>query len=231
MQKKSEKSKKLKELLEEIITIIIRKQFEILAEIIEKKYVNEFIIAKKLDITVNQTRNILYKLSDKGVVSSMRKKDKKKGWFTFFWKIEILKSLEFLKSTLEKRIEQIEHQIKSRETKVFYMCERCNKEFTEESALMRNFTCEECGSLLVLKDNSKILKEFRKSLERERKEIIFVDDEIKIERGKIEKIRAKETNKKRAEMTRQRNLKKIKNKKKNKQKFKKKVHKKIKRRK
>ena len=49
-----------------------------------KKYVNEFLIAKKIGLTINQTRNILYKLSDSGLVSSIRKKDKKKGWFTYF---------------------------------------------------------------------------------------------------------------------------------------------------
>ena len=52
---------------------------KMVSDIISNKHVNEFIIAKKLDLTINQTRNVLYKLADEGLVSSIRKKDKKKG--------------------------------------------------------------------------------------------------------------------------------------------------------
>ena len=44
-----------------------------------KKDINEFLIAKKMNLTINQVRNILYKLSAEGLVSFIRKKDKKKG--------------------------------------------------------------------------------------------------------------------------------------------------------
>ena len=70
----------------------------------KKKNVNEFLIAKKLDLTVNQVRNILYKLSYQGVVSYVKKKDKRKGWYTFFWRIEVLKALELLERVLLKKI-------------------------------------------------------------------------------------------------------------------------------
>src|SRR3989344_4163148 len=125
-----------KNFLKEVVGSVVGKQAEDIVDLLDSdKYINEFIIAKKLDITINQTRNILYKLSDSGLVSSIRKKDKKKGWYTYFWKIEVLKSLEFLRGVFEKRIEQINNQVKSRETKQFYICERCNIEFTEEHAL------------------------------------------------------------------------------------------------
>ena len=45
-----------------------------------KKDVNEFSIAKKMDLTINQVRNILYKLSADGLVSFIRKKDKRIGY-------------------------------------------------------------------------------------------------------------------------------------------------------
>ena len=108
----------LKKILKEVVTLIAGKQAEDIVDLLDtKKHINEFIIAKKLDLTINQTRNILYKISDHGLVSYIRKKDKKKGWYTYFWKIEILKSLEFMKNNLLKRIDQLEHKIKSRETK------------------------------------------------------------------------------------------------------------------
>jgi len=197
-----------KKFLKDAVSLVVGKQSEKIAELIDSpKHVNEFIIAKKMEITINQTRNLLYKLSDNGLVSSIRKKDKKKGWYTYFWKIETLKSLEFLMKILEKRIEQINNQIKSRETKQFYICEECNIEFNEENALLHNFTCNECGGIFKAKDNSKLLREFKRNLDKLKKEVELIEEEIKKEKEKDEKIRLrvfkkeeKEAAKKKAEM-------------------------------
>jgi len=184
--------------LEEVIISIAGKPSEPLVDLLDgKKYVNEFLIAKKLNLTINQTRNILYKISDFGLVSSIRKKDKRKGWYTYFWKIEILKCLEFLRNTLLKKMEQIHYQIKSRETKEFYVCDRCNIEFSEENALVHNFMCNECGAIMSRKDNAPMIKEYNKHLDRLRRDLTIIDDEIKIEREKLEKGKAREV--KRAE--------------------------------
>jgi len=178
----------LKKFLREVVNIIAGKQAEEMADLLDdKKYLNEFLIAKKLNLTINQTRNILYKISDYGLVSFTRKKDKKKGWYTYFWKIESLKCLEFLRGILIKKIDQIEHQIKSRETKKFYICERCKIELNEENALLHNFTCDECGDILTIKDNTKLLREFKKSLNKLTKKLALVDEEIKKEKQKREK--------------------------------------------
>lgn len=178
------------------MSIVVGKNSEQIAELLNtKKHVNEFIIAKKLDITINQTRNILYKLSDFGLVSSIRKKDKKKGWYTYFWRIEISKALEFLKEVKLKQINQINHQINNRETKQFYVCTTCNIEASEENALLQDFTCNECGEIFTLKDNSKLLKELKKNADRIDKDISLIDKEIENENGKLDKIKAKEAKK------------------------------------
>jgi transcription factor E len=185
-----------KKYLKEVITIIVGKPAEEIADLLdEDKHVNEFIIAKKLGITINQTRNILYKIADYGLVSSIRKKDKKKGWYTYFWKIEILKSLEFLRLELLKQVDQLSNQLKSRETKRFYFCERCNIEFNEENAILSNFTCNECGGIFALKDGSNIMRELRKELERLKRKIGEIDQEMVIENEKLNKEQVKETKK------------------------------------
>lgn len=194
--------------LKEVMLNVAGKQAEEIVDFLDtKKYTNEFLIAKKLGITINQTRNILYRISDNGLVSSIRKKDKKKGWYTYFWRIEILKSLEFLKNLLIKKIDQLTHQIKSRETKEFYICERCNIEFNAENALLYNFTCNECGDTFVLKDNTKVLREFKKNLDRLEKELKLVEEEIKKEKEKIEKKKTKEIKKQEAEKKLKRSIK------------------------
>jgi transcription factor E len=186
----------LKDFLKEILVILVGKQAEEIVDLLDgDKYVNEFLIAKKINLTINQTRNILYKISDSGLVSSIRKKDKKKGWYTYFWKIEILKSLEFLREIILKSLSQLKNQIKSRETKRFYVCERCNVEFTEENAMLRDFTCNECGEVFSVKSNEKVLKEFKKNEEKLEKKLELVNEEIKKEKEKLEKAKQKEIKK------------------------------------
>jgi transcription factor E len=182
----------LKNFLKEVVSIVVGKPAEEVVDLLDSdKYVNEFIIAKKLNLTINQARNILYKISDYGLVSSIRKKDKKKGWYTYFWKIEVLKSLEFLKEVVLKNINQLKSQIKSRETKRFYTCERCNIEFNEENAMLHDFTCNECGEVFSVKDNEKVIKEFKKNEERYENKLKLINDEINTEKEKLEKIKMK----------------------------------------
>jgi transcription factor E len=186
----------LKKFLKEIVVSIAGKFAEEIVDLLDgKKYINEFIIAKKLNLTINQTRNILYKISDQGLVSFIRKKDKRKGWYTYFWRIEILKSLEFLRGSITKKIEQVNHQIKSRETKEFYVCETCNIEFSEENALVHNFVCNECGNIVSRKDNHSAIKEYNKDLDKLKKELELVESEYQIEREKVDKIKAREIKK------------------------------------
>jgi len=195
----------LKNFLKEIISIVVGKPAEEIVDLLDgDKYVNEFIIAKKLDLTINQARNILYKISDHGLVSSIRKKDKKKGWYTYFWKIEVLKSLEFLRELVQKNLNQLKSQIKSRETKRFYVCERCNVEYNEENAMLHDFTCNECGEVFTVKDNEKVLKDFKRNEEKYENKLKLIENEISIEKDKLEKIKTKENKKIEQEKMKQR---------------------------
>jgi transcription initiation factor TFIIE subunit alpha len=206
----------LQKFLKEIVTLIAGKQAEEIVDLLDGvKYVNEFIIAKKLNLTINQTRNILYKISDQGLVSFIRKKDKRKGWYTYFWKIEIFKSLEFLRNSIMKKMEQINYQIKSRETKEFYFCPNCNIEFSEENALLHNFTCNECGNIVSRKDNSATIKEYNKELDKLKKELDLVDEELKIEKEKLGKVKAREAKKEEKINLKEKERKKLERKKKN----------------
>ena len=90
-------------LLNEVIKKIAGKNTEAIVPIlIAKKNVNEFKIADKLKLTINQARNILYKLHAHDVVSFTRKKDKRKGWYIYFWTLDEVKALEALKKIKEQ---------------------------------------------------------------------------------------------------------------------------------
>ena len=178
----------LDKFLKDVVAIVVGKAVEPVADLLNtNKHVNEFIIAKKLEITINQARNILYKLADHGLVSSIRKKDKKKGWYTYFWKMEIIKALEFLRNEKQKRLDIINNQINNRETKQFYICERCNIEVNEENALLYDFTCNECGDIFTIRDNTKLLKELKKNSAKFSNEVKLIEEELEKENTKVEK--------------------------------------------
>lgn len=178
----------LDKILKEIIVITVGKGAEPIAELLNsKKYVNEFTIAKKLEITINQTRNILYKISDHGLVSSERKKDKKKGWYTYYWKFEIMKCLEFLKNNLLSSKERFNTQITRREEKQFYVCIDCSLEYSEDEALLMEFECDECGELFTTKDNSKLLVGLKKNIGKINERIEEIDIEIAKEQKKLDR--------------------------------------------
>ena len=183
-----------KEFLEEVITLIVGKTGKDLVDLLSgSKNVNEFLIAKKLDITINQTRNLLYKLSDYGLVSSTRKKDKRKGWYTYFWTIDNIKALNVLKAIKTKEIQSLHQLLKSREMKNFYVCPTDNIEIGEETAMHHNFLCLECGRLLEPVPKEKKIKEITTKIAQIKKELNVIREElIRITpKPKLEKVKKK----------------------------------------
>ena len=167
-----------------------------------RRDVNEFNISKKMILTINQVRNILYKLADEGLVSFVRKKDRKKGgWYIYYWTLNLDKSLLKLQDSLLKDLEHLKQQIHLKKTERFYSCENCGSEFNEENALLNNYTCVECGSILQLKDNSKEVLELEKKAKQKDKSLFDVGEELKIlrekeDKNKMRKLRAEEKKKK-----------------------------------
>ncbi len=175
-------------LLEKVVSDVAGKAAsEIVNILFGKKNVNEFLIAKKLSLTINQTRNILYKLSDEGLVSFIRKKDKKKGWYTYFWTLDVEKALIYLQKSIKKELEQLSNQLENREEKNFFICKTCGIEVNEETALLNNFICKECGQVYELHDDEKIRKDIETRISNLNEDLKIVEEELTKIRDKKEK--------------------------------------------
>ena len=174
----------LKEIVEEIAG---KPATEIVNLLLGKKDVNEFLIAKKLKLTINQTRNILYKLSEAGLVSSTRKKDKRKGWFIYFWTLDVVKSLELLEKKVNHQLENLKHQLSNRKLKRFYVCNTCNIEVGEETALLNQFTCQECGQVYELSESDKVVSDLESKISKVEKKLANIKEEKQAEEEKINK--------------------------------------------
>ena len=151
----------------------------------EKKDVNEFLIAKKLKLTINQTRNLLYRLSHMGIISSIRKKDKRKGWYIYFWTLNVLKSLEVLQELISGEINALKTEFVRKQSMRFYKCKICGREVTEEAALLTDLTCSECGEVYSLADNTPLIAEINKNIAKLEKDLASVRAEIGEEESKI----------------------------------------------
>ena len=156
-----------------------------------KKNVNEFLIAKKMDLTINQVRNILYKLSADNLVSFERKKDKRKGWYIYYWTLNTEKCLVKLEGSLVNKIDKLKVILENRETKRFYICKPCGIEVTEEKALDHGFSCEECADVYELSDNSGSIRDTKARITRTEKNLTLIKNELKLIREKAAKKKAR----------------------------------------
>lgn len=167
------------ELLKELTRQIAGKNTETIVDVLKgEKAVNEFKIADKLKLTINQTRNILYKLYNQGIVSFTRKKDARKGWYIYSWQLNIPKALDRLLVMKKRQLEELRHQLSAREHKRFYVCESCGIEMTEESALGHDFLCPECGKLLQPDIHEKQLQELKQRIEKLKAELRVIQQEL-----------------------------------------------------
>jgi len=89
-----------------------------------KKDVNEFLIAKKMELTINQVRNILYKLSADGLVSFIRKKDGKKK----VGKKKVVKKTVKKKSLAKKKV--VKKTVKKKVVKKKSLASRLKKKIS-----------------------------------------------------------------------------------------------------
>src|SRR3989338_9410775 len=99
-------------LVEEVVKSVAGNDVIPLVDLIKnKKNVSEFKIAETLGVTVNVVRNMLYRLYHKNLVSFVRKKDKKKGWYIYYWTFNA-KRVKFLADGLKKeRIEKLKGRL------------------------------------------------------------------------------------------------------------------------
>ena len=80
---------------------------------------------------------------------------------------------------LLKKIENVNNQIKSKETKTFYTCPECHVEYNEENALLHDFTCPECGEVFIKSDNAKVLKDLMRDKDKLKRELDTIEEENK----------------------------------------------------
>jgi transcription initiation factor TFIIE subunit alpha len=133
---------------------------------------SEFKVAEALKMEIKDIRKALYKLLEYNLVSFRRKKDKKKGWYIYYWTFNN-SMLKYLYSDIRvKKLEKIRDRLIREESNNFFLCpNRCVRlDFDKASEF--EYRCPECGTLLDMQDNSSTIKNLKE-------EIIRIEAELK----------------------------------------------------
>ncbi|MEM2933252.1 MAG: hypothetical protein QW622_03560 [Candidatus Pacearchaeota archaeon] len=182
------KDERLVLMLKELVSKIAGKSSEPIVDVLfNKSNVNEFKIADNLKLTINQTRNILYRISNFGILDFTRKKEKRKGkgWYTYFWTLNVVKALEVYGKIKMKELELLEQILKSHQMKQFYTCSQDKIEMSEETAMQHSFMCPECGLLLQPIAKEKKLKEINSKIENVKNSLQAVKEELELRTPKV----------------------------------------------
>ena len=165
--------------------------------------ISEFKLADDLKLTVNNVRNLLYKLNNHNLVYSIRKKDKEKGWYIYYWTFNFRHARDLLILEKKRKLEQLKQEINKEEH--FFICPNGCVRFDYEDALESGYKCPECGSILSQEDFNKRANEINTRiplLETELQELQKpltimpkaeeVEERIKKTRKKLKKIKKKQ---------------------------------------
>ncbi len=162
-----------------------------------KSNVSEFKLADSIRKEINLTRNMLYRLYDNNLVSFIRKKDKKKGWYIYYWTFNQRRIKDLVQDIKKRKLERLQERLHREKTTQFYICANKCVRLDFEQSHDFNFKCPECGQLLDLEDNARKIMDLGAELARLEKELVVKAPKVVVKPVKAAKPKAKKAKKRR----------------------------------
>lgn len=136
-----------------------------------KKNVSEFKLAENIKKEVNEVRNMLYRLYDSNLVSFIRRKDKKKGWYIYYWTFNLKRIKYLVKDLKKKKLERLTERLERENASHFFICNKKCIRLDFDQATGFSFKCPECGELMNIDDNSEEIKKIEEETKYLQKEL------------------------------------------------------------
>jgi transcription initiation factor TFIIE subunit alpha len=129
-------------------------------------------IASSTGLRINMVRKVLYDLFGKALITGIRVKDEKKGWFVYRWRSRRDEVENFIEGQKKKILERLQQRLDYESSSDFYHCgnEDCPR-VTFENALELFFKCPSCGNVVNLKKNDKTKKAFAYKIDHIKKDM------------------------------------------------------------
>ena len=118
-------------------------------------------------------RKVLYDLFGKSLITGIRVKDERKGWFVYRWRSRREEVENFIHNQKKKIKGRLQERLDYENSSQFYHCGNndCDR-VTFEDALDQFFKCPSCGDVLNLKKNEAQKKGFTKKIDEIGKDLI-----------------------------------------------------------
>lgn len=130
----------------------------------KRRNVSEYSLAESLKLTVNAVRNHLYRLYASHLVEFTRKKDRKKGWYIYYWNFNNKRLRELIEEARRAKLERLQDRLTREKSTQFYLCKNECLRLDFDRATDHNFKCPECGELMEQEDNTRKIRALEKEL-------------------------------------------------------------------
>lgn len=118
-------------------------------------------IASATGLKINTVRRSLYDLFGKSLITGVRVRDMKRGWFVYRWRAQRDQVDGFIDTQKKKALDRLTQRLEYERLHEFYACgkTKCHK-YTFEESIETFFKCSDCGETLNLLDNGHLKEAF-----------------------------------------------------------------------
>jgi transcription factor E len=142
-------------IIDVISNLVGNEVIDLVIELITQDDYSEFKLAEKLNQDVNVTRNMLYRLLEHNFVSFSRRKDKRKGWYIYYWTFNPNNIEQKRIYIIEKKLSDLSSKLSNEGNHdIFFICQNKCEKYDFDFAMEHEFKCQECGELLEQHDNT-----------------------------------------------------------------------------
>ncbi|MEK6939810.1 MAG: hypothetical protein AABX31_03715 [Nanoarchaeota archaeon] len=151
--------------IEEIMLSILGEEgLPLIKELTGKQHVSEFELADKLKKDIKLVRKMLYFLYNHNLVSFIRKKDKIKGWYIYYWTLQP-ESIKFSYVKRKKELlAKLQQRLEEESKELFFTCPNRCVRLNFDQSMDFEFHCPECGELLSQENNAERIETLRKKV-------------------------------------------------------------------
>jgi transcription initiation factor TFIIE subunit alpha len=123
-------------------------------------------IAGATGLRINIIRKVLYDMFGKALITGIRVKDERKGWFVYRWRAKQDQVDNFIENQKKKILDRLQKRLEYEDSSEFYHCG--NKDCPRvkfDSAVEVFFKCPSCKQSLNMVDNDKVKEALRCKIE------------------------------------------------------------------
>ncbi len=136
-------------------------------------------LAEKCSLRAADTRMMLNKLHNMGIIDYNRSKDKDSGWYYYAWFLRADKLLETYVTKKRNDLEDIERRLENNEVYNLYLCGSCEQTFDFDRAAELLYHCPLCEGIMDRGSSDEDFDKMKKIAINIKKEISDVQKEFK----------------------------------------------------